>query len=409
MPVSFVLKIFTRFMQRKAFVICILFNLISISWSLAQEYAGKINFGAKAGINYSMIGNKSSRYAGLVMPSLSGFISYQPVQTATFVAEAGYSGNGFRQQQNDTKYQMDGIDLSLYSMIYPSRTSNDLAFVFGIRPSLLIAHSTEAFKAGSFFSLSDPYNQNKNGQIDVGAVFGISLALSPVVNIELLYQAGLSDRNDASTIKGKPSAIEIGLRLNAQGIQDMQQSKADKLREQVSQYRKGVMLVMLPTPAEAQLAELRRRGAESLIILIEDNYAVNNRIIMNEFSREFNFCPVYFFYDKDAYKVVSGNTSGIFLNKDFQIDSTLNIDTAGYFVSSICYDLSHYTQRNQLGLYVYNNKLVQLDKPFNPNLIDFMNSGNPIDYLNGRKMLTYNPYIIRKKIRKLNSRLLRML
>lgn len=375
----------------------------------AQMPVSKFNFGARAAINYTTIGSNYGQYSGMASPSMSGFLSMLTPGNTQFMLEGGYSGNAFRQQQNDTKYTMDALDMSLYSFIYPSRNSNDFAFVFGIRPSVLLAHSTEAFKAGSFFSLSDPANQNKNKQVDMAAILGMSLALSPVVNLELFYHASLTDRNTGSEIKGRASSFEVGLRINALGFQSTQQSSAMNTQQQVAQFHKGVLLVMLPTPPEAKLDELKRQGAEAMVAMIRDNYAVNNRIIVNEFSREFTFCPVYFFYDKDAYKVVSGNPKQIFLNRDMIADTSITIDTASYFVASICNDLSQYTQRNQLGLYVYNNQLVQLDKPFNPNFIDFMNFNNPVDYLNGRKMLVYNPYIIRKKIRKLNSRLLRLL
>ena len=396
-------------LKRRTLFLISIFSLMQLNLIFAQISESKFNFGVKGGINYSLIGNQYSKYNGGASPTLGIFMSYKLGEHSTFVFEPAYSGIGFKQQQDETTYSMSCLDFSIYSFLYPSDISHDLAFVFGLRPSALIAHSTEAFLNGSTSIISDPNNQNINGQMDIGGVAGISLALSQSVNLELLYQHSLSNYNTSTTINGKPSTIEMGLRINAMGFQLKYNERLQKLQEQVNYFHKGVLLVMLPTPNQSQIKSLREQGKAELIPSIYDAFQTNNSIIMKEFSGEFTFCPVYFFMDTDAYKVVSGNTENIFVNRNMVKDPSIKIDSAHYFTASICNDVSTYTQRMQLGLFVYDDKLTQLPKPYNPNLFDFMNDGNPLNYINGRKIIIYNPNFIRKKIRKLNARLLNLL
>ncbi len=395
---------------RKQYGLPLFYLLLSCMYSATvngQFRENKLNFGAKAAINYSLIGAKYDEYSGNAGPSLSMFLSYRLHNSATLFFEPGYSGIEFREQQSENRYHMDCIDLNFMSMIYPSEGSDDFGFILGVRPSFLISHSTESFVNGSTLIMSDPFNKNKNGQLDIGVIGGFSLSLSPIVNLELVYNHSLSNNNTPTNISGRPSTIEFGLRINALGFQMIQNSKQQKTRDLINAYHKGKLLVMLPTPAQSQLNYLKESKREAEIPIIENAYRTNNQIIADEFKNEFSFCPVYFYYDNDAYKVIAGKKDGIYLNRQLAPDTTIQLDTTPFFIASICNDMSNYTQRMQLGLYVYDNNLVQLGKPFNPNTLDFMNEGNPMNYVNGRKSIIYNPVIIRKKIRKLNARLLK--
>ena len=395
-------------LKRQTKLLLFILSLFQMNSVIAQIGESKFNFGVKGGINYSMIGSQFSEYNGAASPCLGLFASYKFGDRSTFIFEPGYSSVGFKRQQDETFYNMSGLDFSFYSFLYPSQISHDLAFVFGIRPSVLISHTTEGFQNGSTSIITDPNNKNTDGQIDIGGIAGLSLALSPSVNLELLYHHSLSNYNTSSIIYGKPSTIDLGIRINAMGFQLSYNEKLQKLHDQINYFKKGVLLVMLPTPNKSQINFLREQGKEDLIPAIYDAYQTNNNIVMKEFINEFNFCPVYFFMDSDAHKVVSGATDNIFVNRNLVIDPTISIDSAHYFTASICVDVSTYTQRMQLGLYVYDDKLTQLPKPYNPNLFDFMNEGNPLNYINGRKIIIYNASFIRKKIRRLNARLINL-
>jgi len=369
------------------------------------------NFGAKGGFNYSNSGMRYSVYNGAASPNLSLFASFYSKPWLTWLIEPGYSSVSFRQQASETHYNGSWLDLNLLSSFSTSPSGSDLNFLLGFRPSILVAYETQALDNGSVTTVNDPNNLNKKGRFDLGLVMGLSLNLSSTVSLELCYNHSFTDQTLMNTVQGRPSTIEMGLRINALGLQESTTQRAAVLKNQLNIYKRGGLMVMLTTPDSSTVRQvaLANDSGFNAINYVDSIYLTNNLNIMKEFNNEFNFSKVYFFFDKDANKLSSGNAKGIFLNRLMQPDSTINPELDDYFIASFCVDESAYTGKSQMGLYVYAKTYAQLGRPFNPNLMSFMGDGNPATYFNMRKLPVYNISLLRQKIRKLNARLLRNL
>jgi len=57
-----------------------------------------------------------------------------------------------------------------------------------------------------------------------------------------------------------------------------------------------------------------------------------NNAIMKQFQDEFNFCPVYVIYDTCSKALANGVTSGIFLNKDKEVDPDIILNEKNIFL-----------------------------------------------------------------------------
>lgn len=385
----------------------------------------------KLGLNYSLNGIEYSSFNGSTLPSLGAFYSHQFVYTpqppisrfkllsslydfsrkalsyTSATAEIAYNGIRFRETQSDTRYKFDYLDANLFLKIYTSADSKDFSFIVGAKPYYLIDYGTEAFQSGSYLRISDSSNRNKNGNMHVAGILGLGTMLSPVVELELSYIHSFENRSKPGNIQGRPSTLEFVLRINAVNIKKQFSKGIEDTKSKVLRYKNGVLLVMLSTPNEAELKTLESQQKWSEIALIRNEISVRNNKIYKAFTKEFNFCPVYFYYDSNAYKVMRHELKGIFLNEQLLPDENIAIaDTQQFFIASFCEDNSNYTSRNHFGLYVYDQQINQLEKPFNTpsQLISMVLEGDPLNYVK-RKRTNYAAIDFRKYVLKFNLRL----
>ena len=111
--------------------------------------------------------------------------------------------------------------------------------------------------------------------------------------------------------------------------------------------------------------------------------------------------------DTSAYKVISKNFNNVFVNSELIVDPYIKPDSSNFFVASFCDDISAYTAKHQYGLFVYDDQINQLPKPFNvpANLIGANLEGDPINFFRKRRY-NYSIMPFEKIIVKLNNRLL---
>ena len=342
---------------------------VFFSWtkdSNAQFVDDTQSYGLKLGLNYSLAGTTSSAYLGGVMPTFGLFYSHQFSDNFNMVSELGYSGIRFKQSQSDTRYNYDYLDANLFFNYYPSFGSKDLSFIFGVKPHYLINYNTQFFQFGTYLTATDPQNKNQKGELHVSGILGLSIAMSPIVNLELLFTPSFNNNTTMNNVQGRPSVFEVGLRFNAINIKNQLNKGLMNTKQQIQYYHQGAMLVMLGTPNKAELDALSRLGRGDEIDLVYQEMAFRNKKIANAFKDKFTYTPVYFFYDTSAYKVTNGLLKGVLLNNELKPDESVVLpDSMHFFVAGFVEDISKYTDKTHFGLYVYNNQMIQLEKPFN--------------------------------------------
>lgn len=400
-------------MPVRKIIISILFILSGVSGLFAQLKPGDsdpLGYGIKLGVNYSMNGTRYSNWSGLAGANLGMFFSKPINSRLRWFVEPSYSSVSFREREKDIRYNNHYIDANAFLYYFPSSINTDFAFIGGVRPSYLMAHNSEVFETGAYTTKDLDVNKNKNGQIDMGLLLGMSVALSPVVNLELLYNHGLTDKNSLQSIEGRSSSVEVNLRLNAVALRKSIENKNQSIEERVEQYHKGALLVMLATTNEKEILRLRAENKQSDIELLETDVKMRNTKVIQNFNKNFTFCPVYYFMDTSIYKVMSGTTKGIFVNYNLQLDTTITLNTENYFIASFCEDVSEYTKRKHFGLFVYDKQMIQLENPFNaPNQL----AAPVFDYVvvkaaeNKTRKPSYITVPFERLVGKLNTRLFR--
>ncbi len=393
----------------KLFFFLSLFCFLGSNAQTADKTTEQLGYGLKLGINYSLIGASFNNYSGSAMFNGAMFINKKMSDHFTFMFEPGYSGVSFREQSSDKRYNMHNIDAGLTAVFYPSLLSREFSFHFGLRPSYLVTYSSEIIEGGSYITKTFDNNKNRKGNIDVGAFAGISIAMSEFVNLELVYNYSATDRNNATDIKGRPSTIEVGLRLNAVSLKEKMTRKEKSLRDIITGYSRGSLLVMLATPNTGEIEKLKSQGKEQEITLINNEIIARNQKIMRDFRENYTISKVYFFMDTSAYKILSRSFEGVFVNINMQADPVLKPDSSNYFVAAFNEDISTYTNKMHYGLFLFDEKLNPLDKPFNHpgNLVSPVLDGDPLNYLKKRPNYIGVPYY--RIIGKFNSRLLKYL
>lgn len=386
--------------QLRIYILTIL--LLVVANSMAQS---KFDYGVRATLNMSTIGTQYGKYNGSGFYSLGAFGSRKMTNVITLAVEPTYSITGFKEKQNDSRYTLQHLDVNLNT--YFSLFGDDALRLFlGIRPGYLLSAKSETIKDGSYVKADVTNNTNKSNQVDLGINAGLSVQLSQVVNFELGYTYGATNNNNNNLIQGRTSTIEMTLKLNAVDLKRLLDNREITLKEQIQQYQKGILFVMLPTLSEKDLAKYKIDG--------DRNYAVNelrvrNLKVISEFKRHYSFTPIYFFADSNVNQIVMGNWGNIFLNSNLEIDSSIMApQTNNFMVASFCNDLFAYSDRISYGLFVYDNKMNQLGKPYTipGQMFGLFTDGDPQNYFKTRR-INYTNMPFDRMIRKFNSRMTR--
>lgn len=110
-------------------------------------------------------------------------------------------------------------------------------------------------------------------------------------------------------------------------------TREQRAKRQIVELRNGVLLVRLRTQENAikQLQKTDKRLADAL----RKNQYKENKQLADAFRKDFNFCPVYFFYSTDSEKLLNGEMKGLLLNEGLEKDTTVRLPEKPVFVAEI--------------------------------------------------------------------------
>jgi hypothetical protein len=391
---------------------CSGFNLMAQSGKKGFEP----NFGLALNANFPTVTINNS---DLVGRTLAGFsIFYQrplsPYHTnryfnrLDYTIEPGFMSMGARNENTDKRYKSNYIDLSLMLNYIPDRMSEDMRLFCGLRPSYLMYSETQIIENGNYRTLSsDPENLNKQGDIDLGLIFGVNVSLGNIASVELRYVQSLTNNITTSQYFGRPSAIEVAVKLSGLSIKDKIVSNEMEIVSELSKRSTGTLLVMLETPDEKLIESLLKDKRDADVDMLKNLQEQTNRMVIKEFTQHFKFCELAFFMNTNAPKVARGELSGIFVDEQLKPTSDPSIDSNNFFIASFIEDVSMYTHKPDYGLYVYDKSFMQLGKPYNEsqNAMGLFAGGDPVNYFRRVKSAGYSSEEYRKIIIRFNDRL----
>jgi len=289
---------------------------------------------------------------------------------------ASYFLKGSKNNRNGIKYK--NTFASVYAN-YHLGLSDNVFLTFGPQYSFLLNAYTLNGSVKEDMSDYQSY-MSING--------GIDIQLQSHLNLGVIYEYPINNNKLSAwpSIKVKASIIIDNDLFKVKEKKSKKTYSENKLKE----LKRTALLVSL-RGYKRQLDALRKVGDTTRFKLVEQKRDNLNRSIMDAFAKEFDFCPVYFFYNYDTRKIKDREFNNVFLAYDLKIDSTIqfNLDTfligeLGYTVTdtsvttnhSVVYkngfnmadgyaesetiesDISHY------GFYIRNQDFSFIGKPF---------------------------------------------
>lgn len=103
-------------------------------------------------------------------------------------------------------------------------------------------------------------------------------------------------------------------------------------KAQVNALKNGALLVRLKTNLNT-ITKLKAAGKVDLATQVERETYLNNKIIVRGFTKQFKFCPVYFFYSNYSDSVKHKHTAGIFLDTNLTQDPSIVCPASFYLIA----------------------------------------------------------------------------
>jgi hypothetical protein len=387
-----------------------------VPFSILAQRLYEPNFGMVLSGNFTTVHANHENYAGRGMGSIAAFFqnpitpyhSNRYLNRLDYTVEAGLSWLGFRDKNSDKRFQANYIDLSLYLNYVPDQMSDDLRLFVGFRPSYLNFTQSSILNFGTYSDiLSDSQNINQIGQIDYSGVIGVSVNMGEVANLELRYAHSFTNNTNRLFFNGRPSTVEVGLRLSAVRLRDKLVKDEINLVGDLNKRAQGTLLVMLEEPDEKLIKQLVDEEKIKDASFVRELQFQTNKNIIQAFRSEFDFCRVEFFMNKEANSVAKGKFEGVFVDDQLNPKPYVDFDTSNYFIASFIEDISDYTQKQDYGLYFYNKNFIQLPKPYNTNAntMGLFIGGDPLNYIRRVKTSGYFADDFKKVLKKVNAKL----
>lgn len=227
--------------------------------------------------------------------------------------------------ENTLKY--NNTFVSLFANYYIPLSSK-LKFSLGPQYSVLVNSYTEN---GAVEKPMDGYNS----YLALNA--GLEYELQKNLNIGIIYEAPIANPQLASWPSFK---VKLGITIDENLFKkDQRVTRHKKSDVKINELRNAAMLVSLRS-YKKQIEAYREKGNEKMAQHIEFKRDELNRSIVDAFVSEFDFCPVYFFYNSDSKKIKERNFENVFVNLDLKVDSLIEFDLETFMIGSLGFSVT---------------------------------------------------------------------
>lgn len=234
---------------------------------------------------------------------------------------------GRKRSVDESTLKYNNTYISFFSNYYLP-LSPKLSFSLGPQYSVLINSYTEK---GAVEKQMHGYNS----YLALNA--GVEYKLQKNLNIGLVYEAPLFDSKLASWPNFK---VKLGITIDQNLFKGKERAVRQlKSNTKIKDLRNTAMLVSLHGFAK-QINAYRENGNEQMARNIEYKRDEINRTIVDAFITEFDFCPVYFFYNYDSKKIKEKNFDNVFVNSDLKNDSLIEFDLETFMIGSLGFSVT---------------------------------------------------------------------
>jgi hypothetical protein len=291
-------------------------------WLFAQS--GDIKLGFKGGFNMSEYLNDSlNSEKRATLPFIGLYLEKDFSDQFSFQPGLSYSLRGSDGLQPFAKVRYSYLDLGLNFHYKPW---DFLSIYAGIQPSLILTAKMK-YHSNLDSIVTIP---SKNSQIDLNALFGTEISLQKGVNIGFNYQLPLNGS------RFNTYQLYLNIRLNQDVWKKKVISGKQLAFEQIKEMKQSAVLVRLKTSKNI-IEALQSQGRVEEANKIKEMQQQDNIRIINAFKKNFNFCPVYFFYSSSSSDIKKGSIKGNLLNEKMLADSSIDFPYNSFFVVEFDY------------------------------------------------------------------------
>ncbi len=208
---------------------------------------------------------------------------------------------------------------------YYQHLSKKLYFTIGPQYSVIIKSNT---RHGSEIKDLDGYNS----YFSINT--GINLQLQSHLNLGLTYEYPI---NNPKLTAWPSLKVNVSLIIDKElfKVKEKQNRKA-YAHENIQILKKTALLVRL-RGYKKQIDAYSNRGDTTMVKLMKKKRDDYNQSIVDAFASNFDFCPVYFFYNYDTKKIKNKDFSNVFINKNLEIDEGIKFDLDTFLIGELGY------------------------------------------------------------------------
>jgi hypothetical protein len=219
-----------------------------------------------------------------------------------FRASAMFSTRGYNTDDYNGKLRNRYVDteLNILREVLPG-----LRLEFGAAGHLLFSSSFSYQSPETGYRRISRRPNNWNSYAD--AFCGLEIRMEEKLSLNTRYYPSLSERQASSLL------VQVAVSIDEPWATGTRALMKEHARKEINTLREGILLVRLKT-LDRSVEALERMGEPLRAKDTRKKIDEQNQALIDAFDKEFNFCPVYFFYSKDSKEVISGNRSGKIFN-----------------------------------------------------------------------------------------------
>lgn len=191
---------------------------------------------------------------------------------------------------------------------------------------------------------------------------GVDFQLQSRLNLGVIYEYPINNPKLATWPSLK---VKLSFTIDKELFKIKEKKRRRAYSEVKLQELKKTALLVRLRGYKNQISSLEEKGDTLRVKLIKQKRDEQNRSVVNAFSSDFDYCPVYFFYNYDTKKIKNKDFKNVLLNKNLEIDSSIvfNLDT--FLVGELDYTkLDSTTDFSNYGFSIKDQNFEVLPKPF---------------------------------------------
>jgi hypothetical protein len=206
------------------------------------------------------------------------------------------------------------------------KTGNYFRFEAGVVPSILMSSKAYYHAASDSVVRIPKYGSG----VDLAIHFGAEVTLQRGIDIGFCYEM---PTRSSSFDNFK---FSISYKFRREIFQSAPRPDINLAYDQIKDIRNNAVLVRLKT-SENQIRALKETGHFEEAEQLKKRQRSINLEIMNAFKKNFNFCPVYFFYSSSTNQIKHNNFDGNLLNENLEADTLIKFRFNRFYVAEFDY------------------------------------------------------------------------